>query len=342
LAGNLAGLLKDLGRLDAAESLYRNILRRHPDDAAAHFNLGVALLTAGHFAEGWREWEWRFRAEPATQRRFEQPRWQGEALEGRTLLVYAEQGIGDMLQFCRFVPSVARVGRMVLEVHRPLVRLLEQLPGVAQVVALGDPLPQFDRQCPALSLPDILGMADARDIPSVMPYLHADASQMERWARRVGGLRGRRVGLVWAGNPERMRMDRRRSVAPDRLAGLRDVPGIALVSLQKGPASAALAGSDLGAVVHDWTGELEDFADTAALIAALDLVIGVDTAVVHLAGAMGKPVWLLNRFDTCWRWQRDRDDSPWYPTLRQFRQPEPGNWDSVIARVRDALTDQAA
>jgi Flp pilus assembly protein TadD len=342
LAGNLAGLLKDLGRLDAAESLYRDILQRHPDDAAAHFNLGVALLTGGRFAEGWREWEWRFRAEPATQRLFEQPRWQGEALEGRILLVHAEQGIGDMLQFCRFVPLVARGGRVVIEVHRPLVRLLGQLPGVAQVVALGDPLPPFDLQCPALSLPYVLGMAHERDIPPVMPYLHPDASQVARWVRRVGGLGGRRVGLVWAGNPERMRMDRRRSIAPDHLAALRDVPGIALVSLQKGPASAALAGSDLGAVVHDWTDELEDFADTAALVAALDLVIGVDTAVVHLAGAMGKPAWLLNRFDTCWRWQRDRDDSPWYPTLRQFRQPAPGDWDSVLTRVRDALIDAAA
>ena len=342
LAGNLAGILKDLGRLDAAETLYRDILRRQPDSAAAHFNLGVALLTGGRFAEGWREWEWRFRAEPATERQFDRPRWQGEALEGRTLLVHAEQGIGDMLQFCRFVPLAARGGRLVLEVHRPLVRLLEQLPGVTQVVALGDPLPPFDRQCPALSLPYVLGMTDERDIPPVMPYLRPDASRMERWARRVGGLDGRRVGLVWAGNPERMRMDRRRSIAPDRLAGLRNVPGIALVSLQKGPASAALAGSELGASVHDWTDELEDFADTAALVATLDLVIGVDTAVVHLAGALGKPVWLLNRFDTCWRWQRERDDSPWYPTLRQFRQPGPGDWDCVIVGVRNALINRAA
>ena len=158
---------------------------------------------------------------------------------------------------------------------------------------------------------------------------------------RAADLTGLRVGLVWAGNPERMRMDRRRSIAVERLAPLVGLPGISLVSLQKGTAATELAGSALGGALYDWTDELADFADTAALVETLDLVIGVDTAVVHLAGAMGKPVWLLNRFDTCWRWLRGRDDSPWYPSLRQFRQPSPGDWDSVITRVRDALIELA-
>ena len=337
IAGNLAGILKDLGRLDAAESVYREILRQHPNDAAAQFNLGVLLLVAGRFAEGWAQWEWRFRAEPATLRTFAQPRWQGEPLGGRGLLIHAEQGLGDMLQFCRYLPMAAAGGRLVLEVHRPLVRLLSQLPGVAQVVALGDTLPRFDVQCPMLSLPRVFGMASERDIPSESPYLRADPSLVERWRRRGVGLSGLRVGLAWAGNPERVRMDRRRSIAIERLVPLAGVPGVDLVSLQKGPAAEALAGSALAGAMHDWTDELADFADTAALVETLDLIVGVDTAVVHLAGAMGKPVWLLNRFDTCWRWLRERDDSPWYPTLRQFRQPSPGDWDSVIARVREAL-----
>ncbi len=335
-AGNLAGILKDAGKLSAAEALYRDILRRHPQDATAHMNLGVALLTAGSFAEGWREWEWRFRAEPATQRAFTQPRWQGEPLAGRTLLVYAEQGMGDMLQFCRFLPQAAHGGRIVLEVHPPLVRLLRQISGVAQVTALGDPLPRFDVQCPMLSLPHLLGLASEADIPCETPYLRADPELVERWRRRVADIDGLHVGLVWAGNPERMRMDRRRSVTFERLAPLRDIPGVTLISLQKGGASAP------SGTLLDWTDELGDFADTAALVECLDLVIGVDTAVVHLAGAMAKPVWLLNRFDTCWRWLRDRDDSPWYPSLRQFRQPAPGDWDDVMRRVREALAAMAA
>ena len=193
-----------------------------------------------------------------------------------------------------------------------------------------------------LSLPYLSGMASERDIPPEMPYLGPEASRVELWRTRTAALSGLLVGLVWAGNPERMRMDRRRSMALNRLDRLHDVPGVTFVSLQKGAASRELAGSALGTALVDWTDELTDFGETAALLQTLDLVIGVDTAVVHLAGAMGKPVWLLNRFDTCWRWQRDRDDSPWYPTLRQFRQPAPGDWDSVVERVRAALVEATA
>jgi tetratricopeptide (TPR) repeat protein len=336
LAGNLAGILKDLGRLDAADALYRDILRRQPDNATAHFDLALTLLTAGRFAEGWREWEWRFKAEPTLQRAFAQPHWQGEPLDGRTLLIYAEQGMGDMMQFCRFVPMAARGGRVVLEMHAPLVRLLAQVPGAGEVVALGGTLPPFDLQCSMLSLPHILGMASEQDMPREMPYLRADPVLAEQWRRRTGELGGLRVGLVWAGNPERLRMDRRRSISLDQLRPLFDVSGVTFVSLQKD------AAGTLGVPMIDWTDELGDFADTAALVETLDLVIGVDTAVVHLAGAMGKPVWLLNRFDTCWRWLRDRDDSPWYPTLRQFRQAIPGDWEGVVGHVREALVEAAA
>jgi hypothetical protein len=183
-------------------------------------------------------------------------------------------------------------------------------------------------------------------IPSEVPYLTADPLQVEGWRRRLAELRNIRVGLVWAGSPrpdqpEANRVDRRRSVTLEHFAKLADVPGVSFVSLQKGPAASQTRSSpDL--LIHDWTDELDDFADTAALIEALDLVISVDTSVVHLAGALGKPVWLLNRFDTCWRWLLDRDDTPWYPTLRQFRQPKPGDWDSVILDVRAALARRAA
>ena len=331
--GNLAGALKDAGQLAEAELLYRDLLRRQPDDAIAHYNLGVMLLVAGRHEEAWPEWEWRLRADPALAHRFERPIWTGGALEGRTLLVHAEQGIGDMVQFYRFLPLLPRDGHVVLEVHPPLVPLMRQAAGVSAVIGIGDPLPAHEVRCPIMSLPLALGRTRATDIPTQVPYLHTDPVKVAMWRERVAALPGRRVGVAWAGNPERARMDRRRSMAWQTMAPLTEVPGISLVSLQKGPAAAQLPAG----AIADWTGELADFADTAALIESMDLVIAVDTAVLHVAGALGKPVWLLNRSDTCWRWERGGADSRWYPTLRQFRQAEPGHWDAVIADVGRAL-----
>jgi len=271
---------------------------------------------------------------------FNQPRWEGEPLDGRTLLVHAEQGLGSNIQFCRYLNLIPPGGRLLLAVQPSLVRLLSSLDGPATVMAIGDSLPRADLRCPMLSLPRVLGTNEVTDIPATIPYLHADPGAVARWQRRVGMLPGLRVGLVWAGNPEDARMDRRRSMPLAALAPLADLPDVSLVSLQMGRAAQALPDASLGKVVHDWASELDDFAETAALIAALDLVISVDTAVVHLAGALGKPIWLLNRFDTCWRWLLGRDDSPWYPTLRQFRQAEPGKWGDVVARVCAALTER--
>ena len=232
--------------------------------------------------------------------------------------------------------------RIILAVQRQLVRLMGSLGHGIEVFAIGDPLPPIDLRCPMLSLPRVLRTDRVEDIPAAIPYLHADPDAVARWRRRIEALPGLRVGLVWHGNPEDVRMDRRRSMPLAHLASLADVPAVSLVSLQVGDAARQLPDSPLAAAVHDWTAELADFAETAALIETLDLVIGVDTAVVHLAGALGKPVWLLNRFDTCWRWLLGRDDSPWYPTLRQFRQPRAGDWTDVVERVRAALTAEAA
>src|SRR6185312_12915730 len=344
--GNLAGALKDIGRLTDAEQTYRDILRADPDNATAHFNLGVLLLLAGRFAEGWREWEWRFRADPAITRSFPPPAWQGEPLAGRTLLIYGEQGLGDMIQFSRFLPLVADLaghgGKVVLEIHRPLARLLAQLPGPASVTPIGEPLPRFDLHCPLMSLPRLLGIDREADIPATVPYLRADSALVAPWQEKLLPFKGLRVGLVWSGGPDRVRLDRRRSIPVELLAGLAAVPGITLVSLQKGAAASHWPGTALDGAMHDWTDMLGDFADTAALVECLDLVISVDTAVVHLAGALGKPVWLLNRADTCWRWMLGRDDSPWYPTLRQFRQERAGAWEPVIARMTEALASFAS
>ena len=228
-----------------------------------------------------------------------------------------------------------------LEVPRPLARLLASLKGGAEIVVTGDPLPPFDVHCPLMSLPLALGTT-LETIPATVPYLAADAPRVAFWRQRLAALPGRPVGLVWAGAPRRHHpdahaIDRRRSMRLEHLAPLAAVPGVSFVSLQKGDAAAQARLPGVGLQLHDFTTELNDFADTAALVAALDLVIAVDTAVAHLAGALGKPVWILNRFDAAWRWLLGREDSPWYPTARLFRQPAPGDWDGVVGEVRESL-----
>lgn len=336
---NLGALLFDLGRPDESIQTLRTALSQRPDYADAHFNLAASLLLAGQFDEGWREYEWRWKQakKKLLLRGFSQPLWNGEDIGDRVLLLHAEQGLGDTLQFVRFVPAIAAGRRVVLEVQRPLQRLfapiLAGLPGIESVIARGDPLPPFDLHCPLLSLPRALGTT-LETIPREAPYLRADPQRVAAWRERVGQLEGLRVGLVWAGN-QAMSGDNRRSLPLERFSELADLPGVSFVSLQKGPGTSQSPPPGLS--LHDWTDDLHDFGETAALIEALDLVIGVDTAVVHLAGALGRPVWLLNRFDRCWRWLLNRDDSPWYPTLRQFRQPQPGDWRSVLRSVRAEL-----
>jgi tetratricopeptide (TPR) repeat protein len=339
---NLGGVLNDQGRPEEAERHYRSALQLKPDYVDAHVNLALTLLLMGRLEDGWRHYEWRWEKRKHEQHRgFAQPLWEGGETGDRVLLLHAEQGFGDTLQFCRFVPLAAAGGRVILEVQRPLVDLLKTLPGVEQVVAQGDPLPPFDVHCPLLSLPNRLGTS--LDTLPRASYLTADPARAAAWRERVATLEGLKIGLVWAGSPT-MAADRRRSMMLGQLAPLGRLPGVSFVSLQKGPAAQQASQPPAGMVLHDWTAELRDFTDTAALIDALDLVIAVDTGVVHLAGALGKPVWLLNRYDRCWRWMIDRDDSPWYESLRQFRQPKPGDWDSVITAVCRALvqlTDEA-
>ena len=332
---NLGSLLFDLGRPDEAIDSFRAAVSQKPDYPDAHSNLAITLLLAGQFDEGWREYEWRWKQDKNGPhlRGFSQPLWDGGDIGDRVLLLHAEQGLGDTLQFCRFVPAIAAGRRVVLEVQRPLMPLLAELPGIARIVAHGDPLPPFDLHCPLLSLPRVLGTT-LETIPREASYLRADPQRAAAWRQRVEQLDGLRVGLVWAGN-QAMGADRRRSIPLERFSELADLPGVSFVSLQKGPAAGQSPPPGLS--LHDWTDDLHDFGETAALVEALDLVISVDTAVVHLAGALGRPVWLLNRFDRCWRWLLNRDDSPWYPTLRQFRQPQPGDWCDVLQGVRAEL-----
>jgi hypothetical protein len=300
------------------------------------------LLRAGDLDGGLAEFAWRLRdpsapgiASRLAQGPLERPN--PTTWFGRTVLFYGELGHGDMVQCLRFIPMVLESGaEVVLELQPGLVRLAESIPGVQKVVAWGETVPAHDLALPMFHLPWAF-CTRLDNIPVRIPYLTADPLRVAAWRTRLEGLPGLKVGLTWAGNPHTVfpQMDLMRSVPLATLAPLGKVLGVSLVSLQKGVASQAAPPA--GMVLYDWTDELSDFADTAALMEALDLVVTVDTACVHLAGALGRPVWLLNRFDSCWRWLEGRDDSPWYPTLRQFRQGARGDWVGVVMQVALAL-----
>lgn len=335
---NLGVSLGDLGQNREAITAYRTAIRLNPELPEAHHNLGMILLQSGDFAEGWREYEWRWKCKsnrfPVN---FTQPKWEGEDLRGRTILLHAEQGAGDAIQFVRYAPMVAeRGGRVIVQCPRPLVRLFRQMPNAAQIIAAGDPLPQFDLHCPLMSLP-LAFATTLESIPANVPYVTPEPDVVQNWAQKLNGDGGPlRIGLAWAGNPSHQK-DKERSISLPSLAPLAAAKGITFYSLQKGTTAAQAARPPAGMALIDLTSELTDFADTAALIANLDLIITVDTAIAHLAGAMGKRTWVLLPFAADWRWMLARDDSPWYPTLRLFRQCAAGDWREVIDRVAAEL-----
>jgi len=337
---NLGVALNDMGLIDEAMAPWRRAIEIRPDLPDAHFNLGFAMLAQGDFQRGWEEYEWRRNSKsfPAAMRTFAQLQWDGGTLDGRTILVHAEQGFGDTLQFIRYLPLVARrCGRIIIECPAGLQRLLHMFAGNCQIIVKGQALPPFDLHCPLLSLPRIFGTTLAT-MPAEVPYLHADPEEAGQWQRRLADYsKTAKVGLAWAGSPVH-KNDRNRSMNLAALAPLWQVPGVRFFSLQLGEPAAQVSTLPQGMEMVDLTHDLKDFADTAALIASLELVIAVDTAVAHLAGAMGKPVWTLLPFVADWRWLREREDSPWYPSMRLFRQPSRGDWDGVIKRVVDGLS----
>ncbi|PWC75414.1 tetratricopeptide repeat protein [Azospirillum sp. TSH64] len=317
---------------------FERALADRPEDVGLHWNLGFARLMAGDYRGGWPEFDWRRRdahADPPW-RPFPQPLWQGEPLNGRSILLYAEQGLGDTLQFLRYVPLVAaRGGRVVLEVQRPLMPLMAGLEGAAEIIARGDPLPPFDLESPLMSLPRAFA-TDLDSVPADTPYLRPDPARIARWRERLGRRDGLRVGVVWAGNP-RFPGDEERSPRLAGLRGLFDVPGCRFYGLQMGPGRAGLAESVLPDSFTDLGTAISDFADTAAIMANLDLVVSSCTGPAHLAGALGVPLWVALPFSADWRWLTGRDDSPWYPTARLFRQPAPGDWPAVARRMAAEL-----
>jgi len=333
-ASNGLGLaLMRSGRPAAAIEHLRRAIGSDPKNAWAHLNLALALLTLGRFEEGWREYEWRWSIDDGQGGKYRStagaPAWEGQSLAGRTILLIHEQGLGDTIQCLRYIPVLAAMGAKVIAgVQPPLARIAASVAGCAQVVPTGGKVPERDFDAPFLSLPRLLGTTEAT-IPRDVPYLAPDPDLIAQWRARLP-TDGLKVGLCWAGKPS-FQADARRTMSFAMLAPLADIEGVTFVNLQKGDAAAEAR--DAMPVLLDLMDEVTDFADTAAIIASLDLVVTVDTSVAHLAGAMGRPVWMLCRYDSEWRWLLERIDSPWYPTMSILRQDAPFDWAGVVARV---------
>ncbi len=343
---NLANALKNCGRLPAAIENYRQALGLIPDYTDAHWNLSHALLLSGNLKDGWREYEWRFQL-PAQNNiypfRYGVPRWDGSSFKGRRLLVHDEQGFGDTLQFLRYLPMVKALGgTVILEVRRQLLKLVKHAAGFDDLIARssdGHPPLEFDMYIPLMSLPFVFG-TNLASIPAPVPYLATDVELTRRWAQKLATIPGFKVGICWQGNPAHQ-ADRWRSVPLKFFTPLAAIPDIQLISLQKKHGLDQLSDLPAGVSIIDFGPELDEvngvFMDSAAMMKNLDLVIASDTAIAHLAGALGAPVWLILPAVPEWRWLMARNDSPWYPTMRLFRQTKPGEWATAFNQINAAL-----
>lgn len=337
---NLGIALQNQGQVIEAIACYERAMQLKPDHADAHWNRSFAWLLRGDFSHGWLEYEWRWQRKDFPRRAFHQPLWDGRSLEERTILLHAEQGLGDSIQFLRYAPLVQQRGaRVVVECQERLLPLFAGCPGIDALVAGGRELPPFDVHAPLLSLPGLF-KTTLEDIPASIPYVFATPELIEKWRDKLGTTEGVRIGIAWQGNPT-YHSDRCRSIPLARFAPLAQIPSVRLISLQKGPGVEQLAEAcDLFGVV-DYSSELDEqagpFMDTAALMMNLDLVITSDSVTAHLAGALGVPVWVALPIAPDWRWLLDRDDSPWYPTMRLFRQARFGDWDDVFSRIATEL-----
>jgi tetratricopeptide (TPR) repeat protein len=331
---NLGNTRRSQRRLEESLRSYEQALVLNPDNIEPKWNRSLVELLAGDFAAGWLDYEIRTRRKKNATRIFPQPIWRGESLNGARILLHAEQGLGDTLQFLRYLPMVqAAGGTVILDVPKSLLRMAEELPGIETLVATGDSLPPFEWHCPLMSLPLAFGTS-IDSIPAPVPYLTVPADAQKNAERLDWPTKGLRVGLVWSGNPL-FPEDWIRSIPLRSFAPMLGIESAHFFSLQMGPAASQL--DEVDARMIDLRAAIGDMADTAALIAKLDVVITVDTAVAHLAGALEKTTWTLLPFAPDWRWLMEREDSPWYPTMRLFRQPRFGDWPSVLERVRGEL-----
>jgi len=342
---NRALVLGELERDEEALASFETAIERDPSLGLAYWNRALFRLRRGDLLEGWRDYEWRWQVPTLgvfkEKRSFAEPLWLGDApLDGKTILLYAEQGLGDSLQMIRYVERVAALGaRIVLEIQAPLQALVAGLPGVAAIVTRGSELPAFDYQCPLMSLP-LAFKTELATIPAAQRYLAADAARVAAWEATLGPKTGLRVGLVWSGSTVH-KGDHQRSIALAEFAALMPA-GCELVSLQKEVREADQAVLDSLPQVRHFGPELKDMSDTAALCDAMDVIVAVDTSVAHLAAALGKPVWILLPTIADWRWLREGSTSPWYPSVRLYRQPVMGDWNPVLAAVKADLAAMAA
>jgi len=343
---NLGVLYRDLGLMDKSLECFNLALKIDPEFKSAKYNNSLALLYIGDFKNGFREYEYRWESNSlrGSRRSYEKPLWLGEEpLLGKTILVHGEQGLGDMIQFCRYIDLIAGLGaKVILEIPSSVAQLMTSLAGVSKVIPTGEELPYFDYYCPMLSLP-LAFKSELTTVPVKIPYLGVSEQKKKNWQERLSEDYKFRVGLVWSGGsrpdqPELFEVNNRRNIPLKKLAQIAHTE-IQFYSLQKGETAELELRELRESTVNefnilDFTSDLLDFTDTAALIENLDLIISVDTAVAHLAGALAKPIWLLNRYDSDWRWLLDRDDSPWYPSLKIYRQKEYDNWDNLIELIR--------
>ena len=340
---NMSAALLAKNRVDDALAYLDKAMSATPQQAEIHYLKGLALLVQGRLAEGFKEYEWRWGCHLFKSSRVHLglPRWQGEPLAGRTLLVHAEQGLGDTLQFARYVPQLRQIagdsGRIIFECPAAAISILQPLGGFDEIRPTSQEHAGIDVQIPLLSLPTLFG-TDIDNVPAPIPYLHANPARITLWQEKLtaSGTADIRIGIAWAGNKEHAN-DRNRSTQLEAFAPLAAIPGVQLISLQKGQGEDEARHPPSGISIQPWGETLEDYQDTAALIEALDLVICVDTSVAHLAGALGKPVWALLAHSPDWRWMMERSDSPWYPSMRLFRQKNAGDWAGVMAEVCQAL-----
>jgi len=338
---NLGAALIERGQFAEAMAACRQALELNPEHSDVKFNYSTLLLLRGDFEQGWPFHESRWNA-LHPPRNFSQPRWDGGSVDGKRVLVHAEQGLGDSIHFIRYAKLIAeRGGKVVVECPRSLVDLFRSAQGVSEVVATGDPLPPFDLHVPMLSQAFVF-KTTSQTIPGEVPYLFAEPARREAWRQRLGADKSPlRVGLAWVGNPLSLAL-RKRHLAFEMLLPLLKLHGVEFFSLQIGPGAEQLQRCSAAPAIVDHTAHIHNFADTAAFMAELDLIISVDTAVAHLAGALARPVWTLLPFSPDWRWGLEREDTPWYPTMRLFRQPALGDWAAVIQRVAEELSRAVA
>jgi len=340
---NLAISLSDQCKLEDAERCYQQALAMRPGYVDANWNLSLVWLLAGNLKEGWQKYEWRLRQPKYQFLQSRRNRWQGKEAPDKTLLVRAEQGLGDVIQFIRFLPLVkTRVGRLLFECQPSLTRLFQNFSGIDQIYSrkadLSPPDVPYDLDFPLLSLPGILGVT-LDSIPARVPYILPEKNRVEEWKQRIPPDPGQiKIGIVWAGHVGH-KGNSKRSTSLFSWAPLAGIRSVTFFSLQVGEAAGEAQNPPPGMNLFDLTGSIEDFADTAAFIALLDMVVSVDTAVAHLAGAMGKPAWTLLPFTPDWRWLLGRKDTPWYPTMRLFRQRVPGDWKGVFGEVAKGLRE---